>query len=78
MSGTKGKELYAPYQEEGETHRAARPPTYPKPEKGTGRFSIFNSSMQVLLLRHTPFYSIESQCEQGWIVIVPFLEYLVE
>jgi hypothetical protein len=44
MSGTKGKELYAPYQEEGETHRAARPPTYPKPEKGTGRFSFFNSS----------------------------------
>jgi hypothetical protein len=43
MSGTKGKELYAPYQEEGETHRAARPPTYPKPEKGTGRFSMFNN-----------------------------------
>jgi hypothetical protein len=42
MSGTKGKELYAPYQEEGETHRAARPPTYPKPEKGTAVQASFN------------------------------------
>ncbi len=51
MSGTKGKELYAPYQEERETHRAARPPTYPKPEKGTGHFSmiLFNNRQPLFL-----------------------------
>jgi hypothetical protein len=60
------------------TGQPVRPPT-PNPRKVQAAFLfLIVVHMQVLLLRHTTFYSTVSQCEQGWIVIVPFLEYLVE